>query len=156
MPATASSHPNRKSIAVRENHRSWMLSSLPGAQSRLTAKSSITLDHSTAPRRSPRASNQNLSRPNSSHNRHPSQQSPNIRGRRTERLESTTSQTSSSCCGARPSRSLKSRRWQTRPSSSITSMERCQRSICVVLSSPRFSSRRCTTRSRPTRVVSAR
>ena len=29
-------------------------------------------------------------------------------------------------CGARPSRSLKSRRWQARPSSSITSMERCQ------------------------------
>ena len=60
-----------------------LLSSLPGAQSLLTAKSSITLDHSTAPRRSPRAWDQNLSRPNSSHNRHPSQQSPNLRGRRT-------------------------------------------------------------------------
>ena len=49
LAATASSHPKRKSIAVRENHRSWMLNSLPGAQSRLTAKSSITLDHSTVP-----------------------------------------------------------------------------------------------------------
>jgi hypothetical protein len=27
LPATASSHPKRKSIAVRENHRSWILSS---------------------------------------------------------------------------------------------------------------------------------
>jgi hypothetical protein len=42
-----------------------------------------------------------------------------------------------------------------RPSSSITSMERCPRSICVVFNSPRVSNRRCTTRSRPTRVVSA-
>jgi hypothetical protein len=116
----------------------------------LTAKSSITLDHCTAPRRSP--SDQTLSRPNSSHNRHPSQHSL-MSGVDTPRgLRAPLRKHPPTAAEHVPPGRQKSRRWHARPSSSITSMERCHRSICVVFNSPRLRNRRCTTRSRPTRV----
>ena len=51
-------------------------------------------------------------------------------------------------------RSVKSLIWCRRPSSSTTSIVRCQRSSCVVFSSPKCSTRRCNTRLRLIRKLS--
>ena len=78
--ATAKSVASSSSIALPRNQRRCTANSLPGSHSRLITSSCKTFAHGTRPRSAPSLASQNVESSNSSHSKHPSQQSPKERG----------------------------------------------------------------------------